>query len=355
MKKIRFTAIILSALMVIPLLASCSTTGPGAETTKQPAATAAATEADTTEQQASTETTAAPEKEVIIGYDAFSDTVSFSKKITDNLMANAEKAGYKVIKADSNGDPTTALQNVDAFIAQGATIIIECSWVVPAVEAVAKKCAENNIPCISIDIPVEAAYFMGTNNLNAGKVAGDAGAAYVKENWGGQLDYLFLCYTENAGEAVKDRMYGIVDALKAAGIDLPEDKIIWVDPNSSEGTLVAKQLATDFLTAHPEAKHILMGAINDQSALGMLSAIETSNRSADCVLVSHGADEPAIVNLQKEETNSWIGSVGYFPETYGDVLIKLVQDLNAGIEIPKESYNVNVFINKENINTYYPN
>ena len=208
---------------------------------------------------------------------------------------------------------------------------------------------------ISIDIPVADAYFMGTNNLNAGKVAGDAGAAYVKDNWDGQIDYLFLCYTENAGEAVKDRMYGIVDALKSAGIDVPEDKIIWVDPSSSEGTLAAKQLATDFLTAHPDAKHILMGAINDQSALGMLSAIETSNRSADCVVVSHGADDPAISNLRNAEANSWIGSVAYFPETYGDVLIKLVQDLNAGIEIPKDSYNKNVFINRENVSQYYPN
>lgn len=295
----------------------------------------------------------AEEKEVIIGYNAFSDTVSFSKFVTDGLMKQAEVLGYKVIKADTNGDPTTALKNVDAFIAQGATVVIDSSWGVAAVEGVAKKCKENGIPMISIDIPVEDAYFMGTNNNNAGKVAGFAAGEQIINEWNGKLDYMLLGYNENAGEAVKERMYGIIDAVRESGIEISDENIIWVDPATAEGTMISKQQATDFLTSHPDSKHILMGGFNDQIALGFLSAVETSNRMEDVILVSHGADEPSIDNLKKEESNSWIGSVGYFPETYGNVLVDIIGLIASGEEVPKESYNRNVFINRGNVDEFY--
>ncbi len=64
-------------------------------------------------------------KKIIIGYDAFSAGVSFSKKITDNIKANCDRLGYTLIQAESKGDASAAMKNVEAFLLQGANYIIE--------------------------------------------------------------------------------------------------------------------------------------------------------------------------------------------------------------------------------------
>jgi ribose transport system substrate-binding protein len=333
-------------LVLVFVLTACG--APVAQTTETTATQAKANDT----QKAEDTTKAEPVKKVLIGYDAFSDTVSFSKKITDNLLADAKKEGITVVKADSSGDPTAAMKNVDSFIAQGATVIVECSWVVAAVEAVAKKCKAANIPCISIDIPVADAYFFGTNNVNAGKVAGKSAADFIKKTWDGKLDSVLISYTENAGPEVKKRCSGIIDGLREAGIDIPDKNVTWVDPQSSDGTIAAKQFGTDYLTAHPDSHKILFAAVNDQSGLGFLSAVETANRGKDVAIVTHGADDPGILNLKKD--NQWLGSVGYFPEKYGDYVMKLILDLNKGTKIAQETYMENVFIDRSNVKQIYP-
>lgn len=347
MKKSLLLTMIATLLIAVMVLSACSTQGPVSESTEPSA------DAEQSETAEGAEEPAADGDIKIIGYNAYSDTVSFSKKITDNIMENAEKAGIKVLKADTNGDPTTAIKNADAFLSQGADLIIDSSWVVAATEAVAQKGKDAGIPVISIDIPVDDAYFMGVDNLEAGKVTGQAAIDYAKENWDGKIDYVFIAFTEASGEEVKKRCQGTVDIFREAGIEIPEENVIWVDPESSEGTAKTKQQATDFLTAHPEAEHIVMTSVNDQAALGMLSAVETSNRSDDVVIVSHGADEPALTNLRKEG-NCWIGSTAYLPEKYGDVIFEMIEKLNAGEELPHETFTDTVFISKENIDEYYP-
>jgi ribose transport system substrate-binding protein len=348
--KKKFLSVGMVLLSLLFVLTACSTTGPVEETSvsEQPSEESA----EEPEEMEPEEPEEQPEK-IIIGYNAYTDTVSFSKKITDNLIENAEKAGATILKADTEGDPTKALQNVDAFLAQGATVVVDSSWVVAAVDAVAKKCKENNIPCISIDIPVDDAYFFGVNNLEAGKVTGRAPADYIKENWDGELDFIVFSFNEATGEVVKLRLTGIVDAIREAGIEVSDDQVIWIDPQSSAGTIEAKQMGTDFLTAHPDAKKILFATVNDQSAQGFLSAVETSNRTDDCIIVSHGADDPGLFNL-KEDT-IWLGSTAYFPERYGDYIMQMILDLADGKELAKETYIDNVFIDRSNVGEYYPN
>jgi ribose transport system substrate-binding protein len=291
---------------------------------------------------------------IIIGYDAFSAGVSFSKRISDNIKADCDRMGYTLIQAESKGDASAAMKNVDAFLLQGANYIIECSWSVAAVEAVAKRCKAAGVPCISIDIPVADAYFFGVNNTEAGMTTGNAAVAAIKKNWGGKLDFLVLGYQANAGEEVKKRCSGIADAIKAAGIPLADSQIIWMDTGGSEGTLKCKSMGTDFLTAHPNSKRILFGCVNDQAGQGFWSAAETSGRTNDVLVVSQGADEPALANLRKP-ANNWLGSTAYLPEQYGDYILKMIADLAAGKPVPQQVFMKTQFLDKSNVEKFYPN
>jgi len=350
---------LVSALM----LAACSTEGPG--TTADSSTVAAVEDTDTA---ADSDTPAQPAAEdpdtpappdagsepiLIVGYNAFSDAVSFSLNITNNMIENAEARGIQLLIAETNGDPTTAMANFNAFVAQGAQVVVDSSWNVAAAEAMARMGIEHNIPVISIDIPVEDSFFMGVNNSEAGRVAGRAAVEYVEANWDSQVDMIFISYDETAGEVIELRMSGIVDAILDAGISVPESNIIWVSPADTHGTVGAMQAATDFLTAHPDASRIVMAGFNDQTSLGLLSAVETSNRGDDVIIVSHGADDPALHNLRHED-NSWIGSVGYFPERYGDFIFQIIDTLDEGGTPPHHTYIENIFVDRDNLNEIYP-
>ena len=333
-----FKVIILMLTLAV-LVAACSTEGPGTP------APAPAEEPDAPAADSGQIT--------IVGYNAFSDAVSFSKNITDNMIENAEARGIRLLIAETNGDATTAMANFDSFVAQGAQLVVDSSWNVAAAEAVARKGIEHGIPVISIDIPVDDSYFMGVNNLEAGKVAGKAAVDFIQENWDGEADMIFISYDETAGEVIRLRMAGIVDAILEAGIYVSDESIVWESPADTHGTVGAMQVATDFLTANPNARRIVMAGFNDQTSLGLLSAVETSNRSDDVVIVSHGADDPAIHNLRFED-NCWIGSVGYFPERYGNFIFGMIDTLNAGGTLPPHTYIENIFVDRNNLNEFYP-
>lgn len=298
--------------------------------------------------------------ELTVGYIAYSDGLAFSLSITDNIKENAESRGYKLLKTDSNGDSTKALAALDTFLQQEADVIIDSTWVDAATQAMAEKCQEAGVPFISIDIPIneelsENTYFMGINNYEAGIVTGTAGAEYIKENWEGTLDYILVAYTESTGEGLKPRIYGAIDAIKEAGIEIADENIVWVNPQSTDATVEAKSLTTDFLTAHPDAEHIVMLCVNDQAAMGMESGVETSGRMEDCIVLGQGCDEPGIENLYREDDTSWIGSTGYFPETYGDYIFSDIIDVLVEGGTPEaNTYVENVFITKDTIEEYYP-
>ena len=93
----------------------------------------------------------------------------------------------------------------------------------------------------------EYSYLIGTDNYEAGVIAGEYLAGYIKENWDGAIDYLVLEYYQSGGEHVKDRMQGCVDGLRDNGIDLTDDQVVWFDNEAQ--TQKTNQITRDFLTA----------------------------------------------------------------------------------------------------------
>ncbi len=392
MKKRAIYTVVVVVLCAMIAISGCSTKGP-AEQAEAPApdnnssapasesvvAEAPASEAPASEAPASpaTEAPASPSsvensnpdldgidltgktpdgKQIVIGYNAFGDTSDFSKELTKGLISRAEAAGMKVLRADTGGDASTAIKNVDSFLTQGANVIIDVSWDLSACEAVAQKCKENSIPCIISDIPVETegTYYMGVDNDGVGLTTGHSAAKYIKEKWGGQLDFLVLTYVEAWGDGVRPRVAKVVDALREDGIDIPDDKIIYIDPQTSDSTVVCKQKGTDFLTAHPDAKHILFVGCNEGSAQGLLAAVETSNRVSDSLIVSVDLTDMGISNLYKDD-NCWMGSTAFFPENYGAVLVPMVQAVIDGKKINLIQPAQIKFVDRTNIKDFYPN
>ena len=102
------------------------------------------------------------------------------------------------------------------------------------------------------------------------------------------------------------------------------------------------------------ARRILVGAANDPSALGALRAFQEAGRVSHCAIVGQNAEPEARIELRTVNTR-FIGSVGYFPEKYGDGLIRVALDLLARKPVPPAVFIKHQLVTPENVDHLYPN
>jgi ribose transport system substrate-binding protein len=71
-------------------------------------------------------------------------------------------------------------------------------------------------------------------------------------------------------------------------------------------------------------------------------------------VLSHNASTEARAEMRRRGTRL-IGSVAYFPEKYGDRLIKLAFDILQGRNVPPAVFIEHVVITPGDVDRYYPN
>ena len=303
--------------------------------------------------QSSTESAARTYK---IGFNNLSTGIDYCVLVEESLKAAAAEAGnVDLIIANCELDTQKALANADAFLLQDVDLIIDFCVVPDTGAAIVLKAAEKGVSVISLDVPYEGAYYYGCNNLESGKVGGRYAGERIISDWGGQIDSLVLTYAEEAGEEVKQRVVGMrLGIEEVLGVEIPEENVFFFDDQNNQPT-VTKQIATDFLTAHPDQHHIVFGDLDDPTALGVVAAVESAERQNDVFIISTGGEVPFRENVRKENPPTyWIGSVAYFPEKYGYGLIPYAIAIINGEDAPMQNYMTNIMLTYENIDEYYP-
>jgi len=347
------------AIAVVFSLTGCGQKQAPAEPEKKAEESKAATEP---EKAVEAEKPAETKKEqIIIGFNQGSSTIDFLKKVGDNIAKVAEEKGVKLLYAESNFDPEQVMSNVNTLLLQGAQVVIDFNVNGEVGGNIVDVCAKQNVPVIGIDVKYkskdgEESWFFGANNLESGKVAGRGLADRVKKDWGGKIEKLVLFFNSENGDEVKKRLSGIYDGLVESGVTLAEKDVVYIDMGGggSDTTLVGMQKFTDFLTANPGLKHIGVGTVNDQTAQGVFSAVQSAARDEHVFIVSHGCDNPSIENLKGPKANSWIGSTAYFPEKYGEYIVPLALDILAGKNPPKMMTMEHTFVTRDNVAEFYP-
>ena len=103
-----------------------------------------------------------------------------------------------------------------------------------------------------------------------------------------------------------------------------------------------------------KGRHILVGAVNDPSALGALQAFRDFGREENCAIVGQGAVIEARHEMRRLETRL-IGSVAYFPETYGEKIIRIALDILEKRAVPPVTLVHHRIVHPLNVNKIYPN
>ena len=105
---------------------------------------------------------------------------------------------------------------------------------------------------------------------------------------------------------------------------------------------------------HSRAQFVLAGAINDPSAIGALRAFEEAGRADGCAVVGQNASAESRIELRRPGTRL-IGSVGYFPESYGSKIIAIALDILAHKPVPPAVFTHHQLVTPGNVDHLYPN
>jgi ribose transport system substrate-binding protein len=290
-------------------------------------------------------------RQIKIGYAWPGEEYLFAQDVVASVTRSAKAEGIDLILADNRYNSKVALRNVDTLIKEGIDLAMEFQADEQIAPIVSAKYREAGIPLIAIEIPHPGATFYGANNYEAGLIGGRYIARWAKSRWKEVVDEIILLELPKAGSLPAARMMGMLVGMKEILRHLNDVPVVHLDGNGQFGPsfeAVRKHLR------YNKSKHTLVGAINDPSALGALRAFEEAGRLDQCAVVGQNASPEARAELRKKVTGL-VGSVGYFPERFGDELIPLALDILNRKHVPPAVFIKHHMIDGSNVDHYYPN
>jgi ribose transport system substrate-binding protein len=99
---------------------------------------------------------------------------------------------------------------------------------------------------------------------------------------------------------------------------------------------------------------VLVGGINDPSALGALRAFQEAGRAENCAIMGQNASPEGRAEL-REPKSRFVGSVAYFPERYGENIIRVSLDILNQRPVPPAVFVEHKLVIPTTVDHYYPN
>ena len=286
-----------------------------------------------------------------IGYASQGQDSSFGEEVHRGLVRAAERERLELIVVDNRYQPKIALKNAELLIRDRVDLVIEFQTDESMAPAIAAKYDEAKVPLIAIDIPHPGATYFGANNYEAGLLAGRYLGKWARQVWNGQADEILLVELTRAGSLPASRIRGAIAGIREVIHDAADWPVVSIDGDGQFKT--ALERVRRHLRAS-RARRVLVAAANDPSALGAARAFEEAGRAGDCAIAGQNAEPDARAELRRPRT-PLVASIGYFPEKYGDGLIRLALDILARRAVPPAAFVKHQVITRENVEHFYPN
>jgi ribose transport system substrate-binding protein len=243
-----------------------------------------------------------------------------------------------VVSPPSETDVQAQISQIEDLIAQKVDGIAlaptDPAALAPAVDEA--KAAGINVVFVDGAGSNEGVPFIGTNNLEGGKLGGN-----------------FMCKNLPAGSEVAilqgvlsttngaDRYNGAKEALEGCGM-----KIVAAQPadwDRAKGQSVTETI----LAGNPDIKGIF--GSNDNMALGAVEALKAASKLKDVMVVGYDANPDAAKSILAGEMTA---SVAQAPKKMAGLGIQALVDLKAGKQVPMVTDPGTVLVTKENAEQY---
>jgi len=287
-----------------------------------------------------------------IGYAAQGQDTSFPREVLAGLQRAADRENIELIVLDNRYQPKVALRTAEHLVREGVDLVIEFQTDEAVAPAIASRYMEAHIPLIAIDVPHPGATYFGANNYEAGLLAGRHLGQWARSHWQGRVDEVLLLELARAGSLVHARMSGALAGFRETLHEAAEScPVVSIDCDGQFKTALEKVRKH---IRESGASHVLVGAANDPSALGATRAFQEAGRADSCAIVGHNAEPDARAELRVPRT-PFVASVAFFPERYGDGVIKLAFDILGHRPAPPALFIHHQLVTTANVDHLYPN
>jgi ribose transport system substrate-binding protein len=286
-----------------------------------------------------------------LGYAAQGTDYQFSREVSESLQRAAAAEGIELICVDNRYSAKIAQRNADLLVREKVDLAIEFQTDEEVAPIVAAKYREANIPMIAIDIPHPGATYYGANNYEAGLIGGRHLGRWVKEHWQSEVDEIILLELKRAGNLPRMRLSGLLVGVNLVLPSAAHCRVTYLDGDGELGP------SFEAVRRHLRSSHsrrVLVGGINDLSTLGALRALPEAGRAENCALTAQNAAPDGRVELREPKTR-FVGSVAFFPERYGENLIRVSLDILNQRPVPPAVFVEHKLITPTTVDHYYPN
>lgn len=269
------------------------------------------------------------------GFAVQSAEMPFPIAVSESITAAAAAAGVELLILDNQYDPDIAVKNAEEFVAKRVDLVLEYQIeevVAPRIAHIFKKA---EIPLIAIDVPHPNATYFGVDNFEAGYEVGTILAQYAQLKWKGRVDRVIGMGFSEAGSFVQSRITGAFDGIRERLKTIPPEHFSQID---GRGLRESSRMAMrEALADYRVGERILVPAINDSSALGVLDAAREIGCESNIAIVGQDCIPEALEEMRRGK-GALIGSISHEVETYGPRLIQLGIALLRGNIVPPFNY-----------------
>jgi ribose transport system substrate-binding protein len=246
----------------------------------------------------------------------------FYKDLEEGLLNEANKYGYKLIITAGDFDLGKQSSQIEDFITQKVDAIIVCPVDSRGVGPAIRKANEAKIPVFTADIASQegdVVCHVASDNVAGGRLAGEY-LAKILSNKGN-----VAIIGQPTVTSVLDRTQGFKDAIARY-----KNMKIVAEVNGEGVRDKAMQVTSDILQAHPDLAGIF--AINDDSALGALDAVQQFKRT-NVKIVGYDATPPAADAILRKTALK--ADVVQYPKKIGEITILKIKEYFSGANVPK--------------------
>jgi ribose transport system substrate-binding protein len=277
--------------------------------------------------------------------------VPFITTVTESLSSAAKENDIDLMILNNRGRATAALRNAEVLIEAKVDVAIEFQRIADVAGRLSDKFQAAGIPLIAVDNPHPGAIYFGADNYKAGRIGGLHLGRWAVQHWAGKVDEIIL--VQSALSAVLEaRILGIYDGLTSV---LPRGASVPVSRYDTHGEYERTLQAIRKHLRGSRARRFLVGCVNDTCALAALEAFREFSRIEQCAVVGQDAVLEARQEMRRPQT-ALVGSVAYFPETYGERLLRLAVDVAENRKhAPAAVFTQHVLVTPSNVDKIYSN
>lgn len=287
-----------------------------------------------------------------IGYASQSNLLAFTGIVTDSLLSAASRADIELVVLNNQFSPRIALDNAKRFVNEKVDLVVDSQINVNIASQIGATFLDAGIPFIAVDIPHPGSFYFGADNYKAGRIAGRHLARWALKQWHGDVEQVIYLGIDAAGPLLNSRLSGMFNGLNEIW---PEGRNIPTCHYDTKGGQF--DVALDTIRKHlrrRKVRRVLVGAVNDTTALAALQGFREVGLEEQCAVVGQDANVDARQEMRRPSTR-FIGSVAYFPETYGPQIIKLAIEILEKKPTPPAVFTQHELVTPQNVDKIYPN